>query len=322
MNDIFHYPPDLFDLIVQTIPLLNRSKESVLLFFKGAGVDERIYSDISKQVIQNKNSINKYAICRKILERINENTEKYLRERREIVRRIIEFEAFSVCWENDQLKARGLVAEIRNIVNIKDSFTRMKQERDKEKEIQKKDFEKKMQLLQEHKDSIEKTKKEFFSLFAETNFQKRGKQLEKVLNNYFKIYGILVKEDFKRVGESGEGIIEQIDGIIEIDNQIYLVEVKWKKDSIGNDDIYAHLGRIYHRANVHGIFISASGYTPAALIAAKEALVKNALLVLFDLEEFVKTIDKDIDFKEYSRKKIQSAVIDKKPYHLPEISEV
>jgi hypothetical protein len=32
MNDVFHYPPDLFDLFVQAIPLLNRSKESVLFF--------------------------------------------------------------------------------------------------------------------------------------------------------------------------------------------------------------------------------------------------------------------------------------------------
>ncbi|MDR1748280.1 MAG: restriction endonuclease [Spirochaetaceae bacterium] len=314
MNDVFHYPPDLFHLIMQTIPLLNRSKDSVLLFFKGAGVDERLYSDISEKVRQDKNSISKYDICRKILERINENNEKYLRERREIIKRITEFEAFSSCWENDQLKAKGLVAEIRNVVNVKDSFTRMKQEKDKEKEGQKKEFEKKMKELQERKDNIEKLKKELFALFLETNFQKRGKQLEKVLNNYFQIHEILIKEDFKRVGEIGDGIIEQIDGIIEIDNQIFLVEMKWKKNSIGSDDIYAHLGRIYHRANAHGFFISASGYAPSAMTASKEALAKNALLVLFDLEEFVKIIEKEIDFKEYSKNKIQAAIIDKEPY--------
>jgi len=314
MNDVFHYPPDLFDLIVQTIPLLNRSKESVLLFFKGAGVDERLYSDIMVQVKQDKNSITKYAICRKILERINENTEKYLRERREIIKRIVEFEAFSTCWEDDQLKAKGLVAEIRDVVNIKDSFTRIKQERDREREIKKQEYEKNMMKLQERKDNIEKIKKVFFSLFVETDFQKRGKQLEKVLNNYFRTYGILIKEDFKRVGDPGDGIVEQIDGIIEIDNQIYLVEMKWKKEAIGPDDINTHIVRIYHRANAHGIFISASGYTPSALSAAKEALVRNALLVLFDLEEFVKIIEKEIDFKQYSKDKIQSAIINKVPY--------
>jgi len=132
MNDVFHYPPDLFDLVVQTIPLLNRSKEQVLLFFKGAGVDESIFSDISRTVRIDKTSINKYEICRKILERINEDNEKHLRERRELLKRITEFEAFSTCWESDQFKAKGLVAEIQKIINIKDSFTRMNIEREKE----------------------------------------------------------------------------------------------------------------------------------------------------------------------------------------------
>ena len=99
MNDVFHYPPDLFELVVQTIPFLNRSKDSVLLFFKGAGVDEALYADITLIVKTNREGINKFEICRKILERINENSEKYLRERREILKRITEFEAFSTCWE-------------------------------------------------------------------------------------------------------------------------------------------------------------------------------------------------------------------------------
>jgi len=51
-------------------------------------------------------------MCRKILERINADSEKHLRERREILKRITEFAAFSTCWESDQLKAKGLVAEI------------------------------------------------------------------------------------------------------------------------------------------------------------------------------------------------------------------
>ncbi|GBF40633.1 restriction endonuclease [Leptospira johnsonii] len=314
MNNVFHYPPDLFDLVVQTIPLLNRSKESVLLFFKGAGVDENIYRDISEKLRTDKENINKYEICRKVLERINEDSDKYLRERREILKRITEFEAFSTCWENDQLKAKGLVSEIQKVVNVKDSFTRMKQEREKESNIRKKEYEQKMRDIQKDRENLLQIKNELFSLFSETNAQKRGKQLETVLNKYFAHYQILIKEDFKRVSDSGDGIIEQIDGIIEIDNQIFLTEMKWKKDSIGSDDIYAHLGRIYHRANAHGIFISASGYAPSAIIAGREALAKNALLVLFDLEEFVKNIEKEEDFKQYTRDKIQAAIIEKNPY--------
>lgn len=320
MNDVFHYPPDLFELVVQTIPLLNRSKDSVLLFFKGAGVDESVFSDITRIVKTDKDSITKFEICRRILERINEDSEKHLRERREILKRITEFEAFSTCWEGDQLKAKGLVTEIQKVVNVKDSFTRMNQERLREAEKRKQEYTAKIEQIQKRNANLQKLKGELFALFSNTNAQKRGKDLEKVLNGYFREYEISVKEDFKRTGEQGEGVIEQIDGIIELDNLIYLVEMKWKKDSIGSDDIYAHLGRIYHRANAHGIFISASGYSPSGVSAAKEALIKNALLVLFDLEEFVKIIETEDDFKKYLRDRIQATIIEKHPYKKGNVS--
>ncbi len=314
MNDIYHYPPDLFDLVVQTIPLLNRSKKSVLTFFNGAGIEQILYKDVTVQVSSDPDSISKYEICRIILERINQNNDKYLRERREILKRITEFEAFSTCWESDQLKAKGLVSEIQKVINVKDSFTRMKQERDNEQKIRKDEHKKKIEGIQKMRDAVSKIKVEFFSLFAEVNPQKRGKMLESVLNAYFRIYEILVKDDFKRVGEPGDGIIEQIDGVVEVDNQIFLVEMKWKKDSIGSDDVFSHLGRIYHRANAHGIFISASGYSPSGLVAAKEALTRNALIVMLDLEELVKVIEDEIDFKNYIRNKIKAAIVEKEPY--------
>jgi restriction system protein len=313
-SDVFHYPPDLFELLVQTIPVLNKSKKSVLLFFKGAGVNETIFQDIAIQVQRDKDSVNKFEIVRTILERINENSEKYLKERREIIKRVTEFESFSNCWESDRLKAIGLVSEIQKIVNVKDSFTRMKQERETEQKNRAQEYQKKLDEIRKQQEIKDQIKKDLYSLFGESNAQKRGKQLEKVLNSYFKTFNILIKEDFKRTGDNGEGILEQIDGIIEIDYQIYLVEMKWTKCPIASNDIFAHLGRIYHRTNAHGIYISASGYTPSGIEAAKDALKGNALLVLFDLEEFVNIMQNEIDFNQYLRDKIKYAIIEKNPF--------
>ncbi len=315
MNDVFHYPPDLFELVVQTIPLLNKSKDGVLIFFKGAGVDEAIFSDITMIVRTDRNAITKFEICKRILERINQDSEKYLRQRREILKRITEFEAFSTCWEEDQFKAKGLVAEIQKVINVKDSFTRMNQERDRETDKRRQEHAAKIKKIQERQANLQVLKTELSSLFSETNAQKRGKDLEKVLNKYFKEYELLITEDFKRTGEQGEGIIEQIDGIVELDNTIYLVEMKWKQDSIGSNDMYSHLGRIHHRTRANGIFISASGYSASGISAAKDALVKgDSLIILFDLEEFVKILEQEDDFKTYLRKRIQFAIIDKHPY--------
>ncbi|MDN3587520.1 restriction endonuclease [Pedobacter aquatilis] len=105
--------------------------------------------------------------------------------------------------------------------------------------------------------------------------------------------------------------------MVEIDNQIYLVEMKWKKDKIGPDDIFAHVGRIYHRTSAKGIFISASGYTDSGIIAAKEALTGKAILVLTDLSEFVDIMNNEKDLAQYFKAKISSAIIDKQPLSTP-----
>jgi restriction system protein len=315
--DSFHYPPELFELMISTIPLLNRAKKSVLLFFRGAGVNEKLYQDIKLKIETDKDSIDKYEITRTILKRLNEKKDLYIRERRELLKRVVEFESFSNCWENDQYKAKGLVSEIRNIINVKDAFTRMQQEKEKEQKKHSKEYNKKVKEFQVKADRLEILKKEFYSLFSETNPQSRGKKLEKALNNIFAYYGILVREAFIRKGDNNEGIIEQIDGVIEIDNQIYLTEMKWKIDKVSGDDIFAHLGRIYHRTNAHGIYISASGYADSGKIAAKEALLKNAVLALTDLEEFVNVLDNEKDLIQYFRAKIRNAIIDKEPYSKP-----
>jgi restriction endonuclease Mrr len=237
--------------------------------------------------------------------------------RRELLKRVVEFESFTNCWEKDQYKARGLVSEIRNIVNVKDTFTRMKQEKENLQAKHSEDYNKKIEEIKLRTERIEATKKEFNNLFSITNPQERGKNLERVLNSLFSIYGILVREAFTRKGNNGEGIIEQIDGVIEIDNQIYLVEMKWKKDKIGSEDIFSHLGRIYHRTSAQGIFISASGFADSGITAAKEALVNKAILVLTDLEEFITILDNDKELTQYFKAKIRKAIIDKEPYSKP-----
>jgi len=54
MDITFHYPPELFELLVDTIPLLCRSKKAVLLFFEGAGVNRILIDDLWQQVEQDR----------------------------------------------------------------------------------------------------------------------------------------------------------------------------------------------------------------------------------------------------------------------------
>lgn len=108
----FHYPPDLMSLMIDTIPLLNRAKKDIFLFFRGAGVPDKLMEYPYDQWRRDKGSINKFEIVRQVLTKLNERGEDCLRERREVLKRVVEFEHFSSCWPTDQLKAKGLVAEI------------------------------------------------------------------------------------------------------------------------------------------------------------------------------------------------------------------
>lgn len=315
-NDItFHYPPELFELVSDVIPLLVRSKKAVIQFFQGAGVPTVMLSDWVKKLRTDRDNVRKHEIARSVLERLNAKGEASLRERREILKRITEFEDFSTCWENDRLKAEGLVARIRSVVNVKDSFTRMNVERQKEVEHRRKQS----REATEHKASLRKTrdalKDELFALFSIDNPWKRGKQLESVLNRLFASYGILVKEEFTVKGDESEGIVEQIDGVIELHGHLYLVEVKWLKDPVGVPEVSQHVSRLFLRADTRGIFISASGFGAPAVSTAKDAL-NQKVLVLCELEEVVVALDRDFDLKDVFRVKSHEAELNKNPLHV------
>ncbi len=86
MAEQFHYPPEVFSLLVDTIPLLCRSKNDVILFFQGAGIAQEDLSEVSQLVQRDRRSINKFEIARNILTKVNARGDSGLRARREIIK--------------------------------------------------------------------------------------------------------------------------------------------------------------------------------------------------------------------------------------------
>jgi restriction system protein len=316
MDITYHYPPELMNLLIETIPLLCKSKDDTLLFFKGAGVSEKLYRDLAQIVAIDRQNISKYEIVRKILTRLNNNGELALGERREVLKRIVEFEDFSTCWPADQLKAKGLVAEIRRVINVKDTFTRINQEREKERQQRQADHQAQIQKENAKRSEIETIKKDLYSLFGDTNPFKRGKALEGILNRLFKAYDILVSDAFTIRGEEKEGIVEQIDGLIEFDGHLYLVEMKWLNVPVGKGEMAQHLVNVYGRGEARGIFISASGYSEPAIAVCKDAIHKK-VIVLVELQEIVNVLDRSFDFKKLLKEKVQASIAYEEPlYHI------
>ncbi|MGB9408374.1 MAG: restriction endonuclease [Terracidiphilus sp.] len=316
MDSAYHYPPELLTLLVDAIPRLNRSKRDVLLFFRGAGVDDSVLLDLEQRVQQDKENITKFEIARLVLQRLNEKGDVALRERREIIKRITEFEDFSGCWPGDEMAAKGYVGEIRRIVQVKDSFTRMKHERDAEREKRFEDQRIKQQEAETRRTEMESIRKELFALFADANAQRRGKALEGVLNRLFKANGILVSEAFSLKSATGDGVVEQIDGVVQLEGNHYLVEMKWLNSPVGVPELTQHLSRLFLRGDVRGLFFSASGYSAPALQTAREALSQKTI-VLCELKEIVQLLEKEQELKPFLQKKVNAAVLHKNPFYEP-----
>lgn len=314
MAEAFHYPPELFSLLVDTIPLLCRSKQNVILFMRGAGVAPEDLAEVERSVKVDRHSINKFEIVRNVLTKVNARGDNGLRARREILKRVVEFESFETCWESDQYKAKGLVASIREAVDKKDSFTRMKQERDAERDERTAKQQAERTAAAEKRATIEDVSRRLFALFGmDEKPQERGKLLEAVLNDLFRIYGIHVREDFRRKDPDTAIVVEQIDGVIELNGQIHLVEMKWLNAPVGIGEFSPHLSRLFMRANAHGIFIATNGYAASVVSECRNALSQKTLF-LCSLQEFVMLLQRHDDLVELLRKKSQAAIVEKNPF--------
>ena len=313
MDTSYHYPPELLQLLIDTIPRLCKSKRDVISFLRGAGISQSMVSDLETQLIADRKSLNKFHIVRTVLTRLNESGDPALHARREALKRVVEFEDFSTCWPEDRLEAEGLVARIRSVVDVKDSFTRMRQARDAEVSKNLANKRRELDALEQRRENLATIHDDFKRLFSMEDAHERGRLLEGVLNRLFKANDILVRESFTLVTEPGHGVGEQIDGVVEIDGEIYLVEMKWLTEPVGVPEVSQHLVRVFNRSASRGIFISYSDYTAPAIDVCKESL-SQTVVVLSTLQEFVILLESDMGLEQFLKAKIQGSIINKQPY--------
>ena len=313
IDHVHHYPPELLSQLTDAISTLVKSKNDVVTFFRGAGVPLKFLAPWTARIAADRASVYKTAIAKDVLCKLNDLGDAGIVPRREVIKRVVQWDDFSTAYDDKRLIAQGLVASVQKLVNVKDSFTRMNDERERERQSKQAVHAAELNKKQELQAKREAVKKRLYGLFTETDAKKRGKALEGVLNDLFATYGISVREAFTVHGDPGEGVIAQVDGLIEYKGHLYFVEMKWLKDPVGAGEMAKHLVNIYGRGDVRGLFISASEYSPAAIADSKVALAQK-VCVLADLQEIVALLERDGDLKDLLQTKIIAAQADKNPY--------
>lgn len=321
MEKYFHFPPDILALLIDTIPRICKTKRDVIIFFEGAGVPAKELVRYKSLLTSNKDLFKKYNVTRELLEMLNLAGDNMLGVRRKILQNVIEFDAFDTCYFNDKDRAKANILDLKKAISMKDSATKYENYLKNERRKRMQEQQQKADKLAGTKNRLAKIKEDFNFLFSMQNPQERGKKLEKVLNDLFAFFKIGVKEDFVIYDEDSGKNSEQIDGVIEINYYLTLVEMKWEKHAIGSDKVGRFMSRLLVRRNVDGIIISYSSFTETAIRTAKEALAV-AVLALVDLKDIYVILDKEKDLQVYFTKLIQQVKLYKNPKPHIDISEL
>lgn len=263
----------------------------------------------------NKDAFKKHIVTRVVLTDLNRMQNTRIKERREVLKRVSEFENFSACWESDREPARTHVRDVRDLIHVKDSFAKMEQVATQERQARMKAAKAEADAKLQSQKILRQIGSDLGALFSLTDRHARGKALEGVLNRLCKHAGILIEEDFT-VRNDDETIVEQIDGAIKFENHTHLVEMKWHTANLGPGDVARHVVRVCGRPETRGILISNTPLTPGALQVVQDGL-KERVFFLIDLEEVVQLISREIPLQELLRAKSEAAEIHRNPYYKP-----
>lgn len=296
-DDQYRYPPELLELLIDTIPLLSRSKLGVLDLFRGCGVPEELLADLRRRVAAEPESIKKYVIARTVLSRINERGDSAVALRHEVVRRVIEFEDFSTCWPDDRDRAELQVGRVRRAVQARQAITRPGQGEER-------------RALRER----------LAALPGMADPRQRGVAFEALLNDIFRLDGLSVREAFTLQSPSGQ-VGEQVDGLVVLDGHPILVEAKWRAGRLGVEDVSRHLVRVYSRPpGVLGLIVSASGFAPTAVEECRRALAQRVIM-LAEADELLTLLGSPgASLAAWLSAKLLAASVDRQPLFRPPIA--
>jgi len=127
----------------------------------------------------------------------------------------------------------------------------------------------------------------------------RGFAFERLLNETFSSWQLAPRGSFRLLGE-------QIDGSFNLDNNIYLVEARWRDERASIGDLLAFAGKVQGKASwSRGLFLSYSGFSEDAL----QALERGRRTEMIGMEglDLHYVLARQIDLTELIRRRVRRA---------------
>ena len=141
---------------------------------------------------------------------------------------------------------------------------------------------------------LQQLKTLFNKLATNNNFQQRGFEFEKFLNELFQLYELDPKGSFKNYGE-------QIDGAFTFDGTDYLLEAKWKQQ-VNRSDLATFTYKVDSKLKIAmGLLITVDGLTPEAISPEFKSII------IMDGSDIVSILDGRVSLTDLLYKKRRKA---------------
>lgn len=151
--------------------------------------------------------------------------------------------------------------------------------------------------LQRRSQALGQLKEEFLCLARESDRNKAGLALERLLNRLFDLYQLQPRQPFRVVGE-------QIDGSFELEGQIYLLEAKWEKHPLPEADLLIFRGKIEGKSTfTRGVFIALNDVS----LPARDAITRGKAPSFFVMNghDLIMILSEAISLTDFLRKRVR-----------------
>jgi hypothetical protein len=244
--------PQAIIALKEALPLLYWKKEQLQDFLKLSLVNNQIITFLDW-------SATKRAASKELIDRMINRMDIYEEDLLNLLTAVNDFEDYDNLkfWDTDGSKRKAAKEAILNLRRFtKGHFDLKKEKTDSEK--RKTEFEKKIIAHKSHKEELEKLYSNFKKIACNSNFQERGYQLEKFIQEIFNLFELETTTPYKIKGE-------QIDGAFILDGSTYLLEAKWKAQ-VNRSDLATFCYKVETKFKTAlGLIISIEGVTTEAV---------------------------------------------------------
>jgi hypothetical protein len=303
----YHYPHELLELLVDTIPRLIKSKAGLLEFFEETGAPKELIAEWRTRLREDRASVSKYHLARGLLRGLNALGDEARPVRHQVLRRLARHADFSAGWEDDRGRAEELVARIRELAGVTDADTWSAACQEAlTRQATRDTYHAKLKHAEHRRDALEALKRDLYQAFRVTDPAERRAILASVLPRLFTCHDVTTREA-PPAPRSDAAVL------IDFDGAPYLVELHWADRPLHFKQLAPHLVTLYGRPELRGLFISSSGFTDHA-IRDLGSILPERPCVLCHLEELVLLLERGQDLKTLLRAKVRAAETEQKPF--------